>query len=189
MLPYLFHSQLAEHRSPTGAVTPKTEILFRVRVPREWQCCACRLLVNTDEHPIMRSDMFWAGMDGDHHEWWDCRFAPWQIGLYYYTFELDTADGTRVLRRQHDGSAGLSDNGLGAARWQITCYDENFKTPDWLAGGVMYQIFPDRFARSSQEKTDVPADRIMHDTWDEPVNWRTDDQGVFRCNDYYGGDL
>ena len=190
MLPYLFHSQLTEHRCPTGAVTPQTEVLFRVRVPREWGCRACRLLVNTDERPIMRSDMFWAGMDGECHEWWDCRFIPTQIGLYFYTFELDTdVKGSLILRRQGDGSAGLSDNGLSAPRWQLTCYAADFKTPDWLAGGVMYQIFPDRFARSAQPKEGVPQDRERHASWDEPVRWQPDDQGVFRCNDYYGGDL
>ncbi len=190
MQPYLFHSQLSEHRYPLGAVTPDTAVLFRVRVPRDWGCRACRLVINTDERPISRSDMFWAGMDGDHHEWWDCRFAPAQIGLYFYTFELETdARGTLLLRRQSDGSAGLSDNGFQAPRWQLTCYAADFKTPDWLAGGVMYQIFPDRFNRSSKEKEGVPADRIMHASWDEPVNWQNDAQGVFRCNDYYGGDL
>ncbi len=190
MQPYLFHSQRQEHRSPLGAVTPDTAVLFRVRVPREWGCRACRLVINTDERPISRSDMFWAGMDGDCHEWWDCRFAPSQIGLYFYTFELDTdAKGTLLLRRQSDGSAGLSDNGFQAPRWQLTCYAKDFKTPDWLAGGVMYQIFPDRFAKSQTPKENVPQDRQMHASWDEPVRWQTDEQGVFRCNDYYGGDL
>jgi len=189
MQPYLFHSQREEHRSPRGAVTPHTSVFFRVRVPREWRCRACRLLVNTDDRPIMRSDMFWAGMDDDTHEWWDCHFAPAQIGLYFYTFELDTAKGTLILRRQADGSAGLSDVGLAAARWQLTCYAEEFMTPNWLAGGVMYQIFPDSFARSKQKKANVPADRKMYDSWNEPVRWKPDEQGVYRNINYYGGDL
>ena len=190
MQPYLFHSQRTEHRSPLGAVTPGTEVFLRVRVPREWCCRACRLVINTDERPITRSEMFWAGMDGDCHEWWDCRFAPAQIGLYFYTFELETeVHGTLLLRRQSDGSAALSENGFQAPRWQLTCYAADFETPDWMAGGVMYQIFPDRFACSGEPKENVPADRRMHGDWNEGVGWQPDEQGCYRNNDYFGGDL
>ena len=31
--------------------------------------------------------------------------------------------------------------------FQITVYDRGFSAPEWLRGAVMYQIFPDRFAR------------------------------------------
>lgn len=189
MNPYLFHSQKAEHRFPTGPVTPRTAVYFRVRVPREWCCRACHLIVNNDDRPLVHADMFWAGMDGESHEWWDCHFEPGEVGLYFYTFELYTDQGVKTLRRRADGSAALSDSGLNAPWWQMTCYAEDFQTPDWLAGGVMYQIFPDRFARSGKEKHGVPSDRQIHGTWDEPVRWQPDEQGVFRCNDYYGGDL
>lgn len=189
MLPYLFHSQLPEHRFPSGAVTPHTAVLCRVRVPREWACRACRLLVNRDDHPLVCAEMFWAGMDGDCHEWWECHFEPQETGLYFYTFELQSNRGVKTLRRLSDGSAGISENGRNVPWWQLTCYAADFKTPDWLAGGVMYQIFPDRFACSGERKEGVPTDRLLHESWDEPVNWQNDAQGVFRCNDYYGGDL
>ncbi len=189
MTPYLFHSHKSEHRFPFGAVPPHTAVLFRVRVPREWGCHACRLIVDRDNHATVSSDMFWAGMDGDCHEWWECHFEPRKAGLYFYTFVLETPQGRKFLRRQSDGSAGLSETGLSAPRWQLTCYREDFQTPDWLAGGIMYQIFPDRFAKSSQPKVGVPEDRRMHEAWEEPVRWQPDSDGVYRCNDYYGGDL
>ena len=28
---------------------------------------------------------------------------------------------------------------------QLTVYEPDFKTPDWIKDGTMYQIFPDRF--------------------------------------------
>ena len=31
------------------------------------------------------------------------------------------------------------------ASFQLTVYDRDFATPDWVKKGVMYQIFPDRF--------------------------------------------
>ena len=188
MLPYLFHSRLEEHRLPFGSVTPHTAIRLRVRVPREWGCSACRLLVEAEHLPSVQDGMFWSGMDGEHHEWWQCHFSPSQVGLYFYTFSLTTNHGELLLSRLPDGSAGLA-AGHEPVRWQLTCYDAAFTTPDWLAGGVMYQIFPDRFARSGQPKTGVPADRRLHADWDEEVDWQPNEQGQYCNDDYFGGDL
>lgn len=33
----------------------------------------------------------------------------------------------------------------------------------------MYQIFPDRFRRSGEPKTDVPSDRILREDWGGPA--------------------
>ncbi len=52
---------------------------------------------------------------------------------------------------------GNAPDDLGGAGWeydyeppsyQITVYDPEFDTPEWLRHGIMYQIFPDRFCRS-----------------------------------------
>ena len=63
--------------------------------------------------------------------------------------------------------------------FQITVYDPSFATPDWMAGAVMYQIFPDRFARGEEgirqeglayhEAMGRPMH--LHESWDEPVEW------------------
>ena len=60
-----------------------------------------------------------------------------EIGLYFYHFEVDGAKfGCGTLRR-----GVLSEESYD---WQITVFDEEYETPDWFKGGVMYQIFPDR---------------------------------------------
>lgn len=63
--------------------------------------------------------------------------------------------------------------------FQITVYEPAFATPGWLAGSVMYQIFPDRFARGAggmraegvayHERMGRPMH--LHESWDEPVEW------------------
>lgn len=63
--------------------------------------------------------------------------------------------------------------------FQITVYDPSFATPEWLAGSIMYQIFPDRFARgaggvraegvSYHESMSRPLH--LHESWNEPVEW------------------
>lgn len=63
--------------------------------------------------------------------------------------------------------------------FQITVYDPALATPDWLAGAVMYQIFPDRFNRGEggvraegvayHERMGRPMH--LHDSWDEQAEW------------------
>ena len=90
--------------------------------------------------------MFWAGQKDDSYEWWDCHYTPAAAGLTWYGFLLETGQGRRYLVRQPNGTAALSVR--RGELWQLTCYEAGFQTPDWLAGGVMYQIFPDRFAKA-----------------------------------------
>ncbi len=184
----LFHSRDTAYRTPFGAVAENTEIFFRICIPRSWGCHGAYLLVDREGLPRRQMGMYWAGMEGEDHEWWDIRYTPARAGLYWYGFQLELTLGTGWLIRRPDGTAGYSYTSSGPF-WQLTCYEAGFTTPDWLAGGVMYQIFPDRFAKSDKPKTGVPTDRVMHDCWDEPVEWQPDQQGRVWNNDYFGGDL
>ncbi|MBR3058346.1 MAG: glycoside hydrolase family 13 protein [Clostridiales bacterium] len=80
--------------------------------------------------------------------------------------------------------------------FQITVYDKDFKTPDWMKGAVMYQIFPDRFARdkgfsfSEMEKTGVERlERIFHEDWYEDVDIHGKEETGYLACDFYGGSL
>ncbi len=83
-------------------------------------------------------DLFWCGMNGNSQEWWECHFTPETPGLYFYHFEVRTQRGSQRI------SKGFAGDGIfgGNYQWQLTVYDKAFHTPDWLEGGVMYQIFP-----------------------------------------------
>lgn len=183
----LFHSRDIQYRAPFGAVAEGTAVLFRIRLPRSWRCHAAHLIRCEDGGLTSWDGMFWAGMDGDDREWWECHYTPETAGLYWYGFAVDSERGREYLTCQLDGTAALSRE--AGRLWQLTCYEKEFTTPDWLAGGVMYQIFPDRFARSGETKEGVPADRVMHGVWGEQPHWRPDAAGIVRNNDFFGGDL
>ena len=185
--PALFCSRDTRYRAPFGAIQEGESVFFRVCVPREWGCCGAQLTIYSADCPHACDQMFWAGMEGDHHEWWDCTFTPEKAGIYFYTFRLQTNRGARWLVPLENGEAPESDHENG--RFQLTCYERAFSTPDWMAGGVMYQIFPDRFARSATAKKDVPSDRILRDDWGAQPEWRPDANGRVWNNDYFQGDL
>lgn len=188
MLPAFFDSRDLRYRAPFGAVAEYTAVTLRVCMPRHWCCRAATLLVDRDGLPPYEQSMTWSGMEGEDSEWWTTTYTPTESGLHWYGFRVDVGMGSGFLTRQPDGTAVYSPDRDGT-RWQLTCYQKGFETPDWLAGGILYQIFPDRFAASGQPKEGVPADRIRHDSWDEPLVWQPDAQGRVWNNDFYGGDL
>lgn len=184
---HLFSSRDERYRFPVGAVEQGTEILFRICLPRTLGCRGAFLCHRSDSGMEQMDGMFWAGMEGEDHEWWDCRYTPALPDLYWYSFALDTDGGRRYLCCQDDATAVLCEK--QGRQWQLTCYESGFTTPDWLAGGVMYQVFPDRFARSGQPKEGVPADRVLREDWGGQPVWRPDENGIVRNNDFFGGDL
>lgn len=183
----MFDSRNPECRCPTGAVAEGTPVHFKITLPRALQCRAASLVIKEDKSANEQAfGMFWCG-ESDGREWWECHFAPAEAGLYFYYFSLETGSGTQAITRGAHNESVLG--GAGGMRWQLTVYAKEFQTPDWLAGGVMYQIFPDRFFRSGQAKQGVPTDRKMHENWSELPDWEPNSQGKITNTDYFGGDL
>ena len=185
----MFDSMNPVFRNPVGAVPAGQTIHFKINPPRGLRCSAARTEILCDQTgERVTLGMFWCGMDGDDREWWECDFQVPAAGLYFYHFSLETGRGAVGLFRAPNGGGKSTLAGAGAP-WQITAYSPELKTPDWLAGGVIYQIFPDRLYSSGTPKSAVPADRRMHAAWTEEPEWRPDEKGEITNSDYFGGDL
>lgn len=181
----MFNSRSRKYRDPTGAVGHGTPVHFRITLPRDLSCSAARLVVEQEGRGTSVLDMFWCGMNGNNREWWECHFTPEAPGLYFYYFEARTCRGIQRISRDGGGTAVFGGND----RWQLTVYGKDFTTPSWLEGGVMYQIFPDRFYASGQPKGDIPTGRTMHQAWGEQPAWAPNGQGRITNTDFFGGDL
>jgi glycosidase len=183
----MFHSRNPAFRCPTGAVPDGTAVHFKITLPRDLRCSAARLAVTRDADGERRTmGMFWCGMNGGQHEFWECHYTPPEPGLYFYRFFVDAWRGTLAVTRAWGGDGALREEG---APWQLTVYRRGFTVPAWFGQGVVYQIFPDRFFRSGQKKEGVPPDRKIHETWGEQPDWAPDEQGRITNSDYFGGDL
>ncbi len=116
---------------------------------------------------------------------YSCDFTARYSDVHYYYFSY-TSGGVRYYIKKisaHEGAVG--DGGL----FQLTVYDKDYSTPDFLKGGVMYQIFPDRFCRSGKLHDNIPEGRILRDDWGGTPLYRPDENGHVWNNDYFGGDL
>lgn len=181
----IFNSRKIEYKDKIRAIATDEKVKLRIIVPRSMKCCGATLcVVKENESPAYYS-MFWAGMCGDDNEYWELHFFATTPGLYWYHFELDTPWGRSFVRNV---GRGVGDFAPDASDFQQTVYDKNFKTPDWLKGGIIYQIFPDRFYSSGTEKHGVRQSRVMRRWGDEPF-WREEQMNGIWNNDYFGGDL
>lgn len=64
-------------------------------------------------------------------------------------------------------------------------YEETFSTPDWVKGGIMYQIYPDTFCR--EENNTSMAYNLSE--WGTEPKWRPDPDGEYRNDRFFGGNL
>ncbi len=181
----MFNSRSRKYRNPTGAVADGQGVHFRVTLDRPLSCTSAHLVIQPEGGEALVWDMFWCGMNGENREWWECEFTPEKPGLYFYHFEIHTCRGILTIYRGEGGTGVFG----GTNQWQMTVYDHRFTTPSWLLGGIMYQILPDRFARSDSPKGEIPYGRSFHTNWHEQPEWRPNEQGEVTNSDFFGGDL
>ena len=181
----IFNARDPQYKSPIRAVATDEPVHLRLVVSRDMHCSGARLVVTKDGETPVPYGMFWAGMCGTEAEYWELHFAATTPGLYFYHFELDTPWGLHFVRNAGGGKGDFLPDG---ADFQQTVYDKDFQTPAFLRGGLIYQIFPDRFYNSGAPKTGVPATRVRRNWGEEPF-WDEAQMNGLWNNDYFGGDL
>lgn len=182
-----YNSRLEYHKSIFGAVKTGQTVTFRIILPRDFCCHAAKLVIKkAEDTQYSYINMQWDCMEGVGEEWWKIDFTAEDAALYKYHFEYDTSWGTSRIYHVGNGLAAIKGEGDD---WQLTVYDKNFHTPEWLKGGIIYQIFPDRFAFSSTKKQNVPSDRVLRTDRDGDPYWIPTAEGKVLNNDYFGGDL
>ncbi len=120
--------------------------------------------------------------------------------IVWYTFKFTTADGDVLWYGAREGRTG----GEGELRsyqgpsFQMTVYKPRAIKPDWYRGGIVYQIFPDRFARGAEWRERVTQalaherkgpGRALVEDWTTPVRYEKDELGRIVRWDFYGGTL
>ena len=145
----------------------------------EWLCCPNKEMY------------FLFSKDGEEKEWKQMTITPygWQIslkineiGLYYYSFFL-----------QDSGYIVCNENGIGelssflSREFALTVSMQSYHTPDWFKGGIMYQIFPDRF-NNVGPMPDIKG-RIQRLDWGGTPSYKPNALGKVLNNDFFGGNL
>ena len=168
--------------SSFGAVPQWEYTRLRLRLPENCGVWHAFLLLTKDGEQTVWYEMEFEFKNGD------CLYYKIDIslpsGLYWYHFCYETESGQRFIKKT-DGSKGFGEYGT---EWQKSVYRKDFSTPDWITGGVIYQIFPDRFCSSGTKKQETEG-RWLRDDWGATPQWKQDESIYTLCNDFFGGDL
>ena len=114
--------------------------------------------------------------------------APEEDGaLVWYEFLLIGETRTLFTDSLNNEDFSLSEH--NARRFSLLIFCDGLKTPGWFAGGVMYQIFPDRFCRGS-----VPCPlrdgAVLNPDWENGVPQFAPYRGApLKNNEFFGGTL
>lgn len=173
------------HKSINGAIKAGSSLWLRVVLPREFGVTACKLILSEDGKKDIYTDMTWDNTDGIE-EWWQTEIFLDEPKLLFYRFQYENSWGKTDIGPGKDSFCGEL---CSKEKWQLTVYSPDFCTPDWIKGGIIYQIFPDRFCFSGEKKHNVPQDRVLREDWGGMPEFRPDSEGIIRNNDYFCGDF
>jgi len=183
---YPFDSRNPIYREKIGALAEGETLRLRLLLHNDAKVHSAFLRIRNDAHEreqlVLMKPAEWL----EDYRYYECEINLTE-GLYWYSFRY-TSDYGEFCVTKTDTSLGIVSS--EGAWWQQTVYSKDFTTPKWLDGGIIYQIFPDRFYNSGKEKANVPADRYICENWEKQPEFRQPKGERLQLgNDYYGGDL
>ena len=175
---FVFIADESEYKSVSGAVKAGSNINFNVKVSRRFYTYNVYIIFSGAKN--VRLKMQWKDF-ALGYDFYGADFYAEKAGLIYYHFEIDVYGRLYYAGR----GKGLKSQIDASQEFALSVYD-NFTTPDWIKGGIIYQIFVDRFFRGKD--TPVKPYAVMHKSLDEHPIHLPDKKGTHNY-DFYGGNL
>ncbi len=192
-----FHPLDTACKSTTGGISRGEELQLNLffsnaasAAPSQFPGCFVRPVSETCSRPEDAAYLL-LGRDGEERErylmqktdsGWTISLRVHETGLYFYSFLID--DAYRVV-------CGTGMKGELSTRegneFQLIVYSESYTTPKWFKGGILYQIFPDRFCKVGT-MPDIKG-RIARGDWGGTPSYLPNEKGKVLNNDFFGGNF
>lgn len=160
------------YKSQTGAVEENSIITFRIK--GDFDCAS--FMCKKDGEDVFISHAMTKTCNAFEIE------ISFDRGLYFYYFNCENG---KYIGKNEGFEGVITSN---PSPFQLTAYSKDYYVPTWMYGGVIYQIFPDRFYRHEKNKS-VPEYKVLHDNWNELPVFLPNEKGEIVNNDFFGGDL
>lgn len=160
-------------KSIKGAITDLDEVNISIKLSDAERC---RLILRNDSNNSTSA----YEMDKYPDNIYSVKLPKLEVGLYWYYFVFN-----------NEYCIGLGENYNAVVNNNVNCYqllvyDHDYQTPEWFKGGIMYQIFPDRFYREGDFT--VPEGKIKREDWYGTPFYKAINGKVLN-NDFFGGNL
>lgn len=129
--------------------------------------------ISDDDNSVMSFDMHYESTNNGESAF-STTVKIDKVGLYWYKFVINTEKGLFIKNKAGED-------------YQLTIYQKGYDTPQDFKGGVIYHIFVDRFNKGKDKACKWIKNGHLKE-WSQPLTI-VDDDGVYRANDFYGGNL
>ena len=196
-------SKQTQYRKPFGAVRLGSEVFLSIDVTDPAPSGVMLEVWHSEETYPTYYDMAPSSDVGGRYE--VTIKAPDEKCLLWYAFEIkfeeDGVAKTIYYGNNQDYLGGWGQTYDDNPKcYQITVYKEE-KLPDWYDGGIVYQIFTDRFARDdawrercepvnariNERREDVR--RVLEENWNKEAYYEHNEVGAITAWPVYGGSL
>lgn len=179
----LYDSAKKEYKSPFGCIRENEDCNISIKVPKSCPAVSVILVMEKEGGQDMTVPLGSVCDEGEYR-----RFSGnfrLENGLYFYFFRIIKEDSSFDLFRWGDHDTNMEDG----EKWQVTCLPEDYAVPSRFEGKIMYQIFPDRFAKSGEcDLSEKLEPYTIHKDVSEPPIKGPDKNGYWNT-DFYGGNL
>ena len=181
----LYDSKEPQYKLPFGTLQPGQDCLLHIHIPTTVDTTAVEIVVQKENGAPEKTVPMTLERVCGAYDIYQGNLVLETCGLYFYYFRIITRTGGFRLFKYGDDT-----NMEAGSLWQISCIPADFTTPDWAKGGVIYQVFPDRFHKAGEcDLTGKLEPYTVHAHWDEEVTWQPTREGLVLNNDFYGGNF
>ncbi|MDR1094085.1 MAG: glycoside hydrolase family 13 protein [Clostridiales bacterium] len=168
------------HKSPSGAIVLGQTLRLKLRLPRAFAAREAAFLLQKDGEGRVAYPLRWTGIEKGADEW-ETEITITSIGLYFYRFLARGRWDMDLGANAFFGAEGGGDF--------VQLVTEPADCPRGWGGGVMYQIFCDRFAVGAGGPIRAKPDCQYRDDWGGAPKFLPDADGEVRNDDFFGGNL
>ncbi|MGL5416385.1 MAG: alpha-amylase family glycosyl hydrolase [Clostridium sp.] len=175
-----YNSRNSEYKTNFGAIKQGEETTFNIQTPNEGVTNANLVMVSPDgqktNYPMKANGTF-----GNGSMKWTTNVTLNNIGMYYYYFTVGNNTQTYMYSVGQEngvptGQGQITNN--PEMKYELTVYERDYQTPEWMKHAVFYEIFVDRFryAPNPNEKKIVDSSQADVNTqhlWFQPDWYKT----------------
>lgn len=138
-----YNSWDIQYKKPFGAIYTGDEVEWAVKVDEPVQEVILWLTKNNEDHVPYKMEY------DDNLKKFITHVTVESSGLYHYYFAIQSNNQEYYIEKGPFGIGKLTQNSYNIQSFQLTCADCKLPDENWYKDGVVYQIFPDRFANGN----------------------------------------
>lgn len=168
MAMFIFDNRSEFFRYPQGGVKAGQEITLKIYVKKNLNLNPAIKIEKRhdfDRQLYKEVPMEWTGAEKSY-DLYKGVFSVKEPGHYFYSFVFG----------EHN-----------SPQCELLIYAENYTTPGWIKGGIIYHIFVDRFYKTKVKKK--KGDIVIRNDWGGIPRYLPGENGKIENNDFFGGSL